>query len=597
MTELRKFIGRVFATIGFLVVAIAVGGVVAWLTLEPESKAVPARTVLELDLERGIAEVRDGVPFQAYLGTPKPTLLEVVRTLRRAGDDDRVKVLIVHAGTVGGMGYAQVQEIRDAVKGFRETGKFAIAYADSFSEFGPGTKAYYLASAFDEIWLQPSGNVGLTGLIAEQPFARQALENFEIQPQIERRHEYKTVMSFATEAGFTEAGRESTQQLVDSLYRQVVDGIAEGRGLEAPAVRRLVDNGPFLGQEALDAGLIDGLAYRDQVYKDARKKAGETGADAASVLRIEKYLARLDPPEAEHRIALIYGVGLVNRGKSRFSPLFSGRSMGAETLVKAFRDAVEDDRVKAIVFRIDSGGGSYVASDTIRREVARAAAADKPVIVSMGDTAASGGYFVALPARTIVAQPGTITGSIGVLAGKMATGGLWRKWGVNWESVEAGANAAMWSFVRPYDSHGRARLQAVVDRIYADFAGKVGEARRLTDEKLDQVARGRVWTGQEAKDRGLVDELGGLPLALALAKRAGGIAAEDAVEIRQFPGPKGLVERLLARLRGNPASRQAAALTQLGQAVERFRPWLDQALAMGADLQGPSLRMPHLNLR
>ena len=594
---MRKFIGRVFATIGFLVVALAVGGGVAWFYLEPEPKAVPAMTVLELDLERGIAEFRDGLPIESYFGTAKPTLLELVRTLRRAGEDDRVKGLIARAGTVGGMGYGQVQEIRDAVKAFREAGKFAIAYADSFSEFGPGTKAYYLASAFDEIWLQPSGNVGLTGLIAEQPFGRQALEDFEIQPQIERRHEYKTVMSFATESGFTEAGRESTQQLIDSLYGQVVDGIAEGRGLKAPAVRRLVDNGPFLGQEALDAGLIDGLAYRDQVYEAAREKAGETDAEEASVLKIESYLARLEPPDAEHRIALIYGVGLVNRGKSRLSPLFGGRSMGAETLVKAFRDAVEDDEVKAIVFRIDSGGGSYVASDSIRREVARAAATGKPVIVSMGNTAASGGYFVALPAQTIVAQPGTITGSIGVLAGKMATGGLWRKWGVNWESVQAGANAAMWSFVRPYDRRGQVRLQAVVDRIYADFAGKVGEARGLSDEKLDQAARGRVWTGQDAKDRGLVDELGGLPLAVTLAKAAGGIPAEAEVEIRQFPASKNLMERLLARLRGNPASRQAAVLTQLGQAVERFRPWLDQALAAAGDPQGPSLRMPHLNLR
>jgi len=591
---MRKFIGRVFALIGFLVVAFVVGSGIAWLYLAPERKAVPAMTILDLDLERGIAEFRDGLPLEAYLGTAKPTLLEVVRTLRRAGDDDRVKGLIVHAGTLGGMGYAQVQEIRDAVKGFRETGKFAIAFADSFSEFGPGTKAYYLASACDEIWLQPSGNVGLTGLIAEQPFARQALDDLEIQPQLERRHEYKTVMSFATDTGFTEAGRESTQQLIDSLFRQVVDGIAEGRGLDPSAIRRLVDNGPFLGQEALDAGLIDGLAYRDQVNDSARKKAGETDADAATVLAIEKYMARLGPPDAEHRIALVYGVGLVNRGKSQFSPLFGGRSMGAQTLAKALRDAVEDDAVKAIVLRIDSGGGSYVASDTIRREVARAAA-KKPLIVSMGNTAASGGYFVALPAQTIVAQPGTITGSIGVLAGKMATGGLWRKWGVNWESVEAGANAAMWSFMRPYDSQGRARVQAVVDRIYADFAGKVGVARRLSDEKLDQVARGRVWTGQDAKEQGLVDELGGLPLALALAKRAGGIAAEEEVEIRQFPGPKGLLERLLAGLDGDPAARETA--TAFGHTLERLRPWLEQAVGLGGDLDGPSLRTPHLDLQ
>lgn len=591
---MRKFIGRVFAFIGFLVVALVVGVGVAWLLMAPERKPVPAMTVLELDLERGIDEYRADVPFRDYLGGAEPTLLELVRTLRRAGDDARVKGLIARVGTTGGMGFARVQEIRDAVKAFRETGRFAIAYADSFSEFGPGTKAYYLASAFDQIWLQPSGIVGLTGLIVEQPFAREALDNFEIEPQLERRHEYKTVMSFATEDGFTEAGRESTQRLVDSLYRQVVDGIAEGRGLDPAAVRRLVDNGPFLGEEALAAGLVDGLAYRDQVYENARNKAG--GTEAASVLEIGQYQTRLAPPETAHRIALIYGLGLVNRGKSRFSPLLGGRSMGAESMAEAIRDAVADDDIKAVVLRIDSGGGSYVASDTIRREVARAAKADMPVIVSMGDIAASGGYFMALPARTIVAQPGSITGSIGVLAGKLATDGLWRRWGVNWDSVQAGANAGMWSYMQPYDRRGRARLQAVVDRIYADFSGKVGEARGLTPERLEEVARGRVWTGQDAKAGGLVDELGGLSLAVSLAKRAGGIGADEEVEIRLFPEAKGLAERLLARVRGISASGEATA-TGLERAVAWLRPWLDRAVAVGTDPDGPSLRMPHLELR
>ncbi|MFQ5955403.1 MAG: S49 family peptidase, partial [Kiloniellales bacterium] len=351
---IRRFIGRVFAVIGFLVVVLVAAGGALWLYLVAQREAVPSLTVLELDLEAGVVETRGGDSLLGYAAA-RPTLVELVETLRRAGDDERVKGLIAKVGTAGGMGYGQVQETRDAVRAFRDSGKFAIAYADSFREFGPGTKAYYLATAFDEIWLQPSGNVGLTGLIAEQPFLREALEEFEIRPQLERRYEYKTAFNLATEAGFTEAHRESTQAMIDSLFRQIVDGIAEGRGLDPQSVRQLVDNGPHLGDEAFQAGLIDGLAYRDQVYERARDKAGE--AESATVLELGKYQARLDPPETEHAIALIHGVGLVTRGKGRAGPILGGVFVGADTVAKALRDAVEDDDIEAIVLRLDSGGG------------------------------------------------------------------------------------------------------------------------------------------------------------------------------------------------------------------------------------------------
>ncbi len=594
---MRKIIGRIFAVIGFLVICLVAGGAALWVFLAPEREPVPQITVLELDLERGIVEHRDREPLLAYVRSAEPTLLDTVETLRRAGDDDRIKGLIASVGGTGGMGFGRVQEIRDAVRAFRETGKFAIAYADSFREFGPGTKAYYLATAFDEIWLQPSGNVGLTGLISEQPFLAKALSEFEIQPQLTRRHEFKTAMNFLTEAGYTEAHRESTQNLIDSLLRQVVAGIAEGRGLDPQAVRLLVDNGPYLGSEALDAGLIDGLAYRDQVVQRARDKAGKTETHGATMLKLEHYLVRLDPPATQHAIALIYGVGQVRRGQGQGYPILSRRYMRAGTLAKAIRDAVEDDDIAAIVLRIDSGGGSYVAADTIRREIVRAAEAEKPVIVSMGDTAASGGYFVALPAAVIVAQPGTVTGSIGVLAGKMATEALWRRWGVNWESVQAGANAAMWSLVRPYDDRGRQRLETFVDHIYADFADKVAVARGLSAEKLEQVARGRVWTGADAKARGLVDRLGGLPLAIELAKQAGGIPAEAEVELKLFPEPKGLVDRLLAGYRGGQDSAEAAAWSRVVAMVDRLGPWLERLFAATDGLSEPWLRMPDLELR
>ncbi len=593
---IRRFIGRAFAVIGFfaVVVAAAAGGM--WLYLTVEREEVPALTVLELDLEAGVVETGGGDSLLGY-AVAGPSLVELIETLRLAGADPRVKGLIARVGTTGGMGFGQLQEVRDAVRAFRDTGRFAIAYADSFSEFGPGTKAYYLASAFGEIWLQPSGNVGLTGLITEQPFLRQALDEFEIRPQLERRWEYKTAFNLATEAGFTKAHRESTQAMIDSLYRQVVGGIAEGRGLDPQAVRRLVDNGPYLGEEAFQAGLIDGLAYRDQVRERAREKAGGTEAREATMLELAKYRARLDRPEAEHAIALVHGVGLMTRGEGGGGPILGDAFMGADTVAKALRDAVEDDEIKAIVLRLDSGGGSYVAADTIRREVARAGEANKPVIVSMGDTAASGAYFVALPARTIVAEPGTITGSIGVIAGKVVTQDLWRRWGVKWESVAAGANAGMWSMVRPYDTPGRARLVAFVDHVYADFTAKVAEARGLSAEVLPRIARGRVWTGEDAKAHGLVDRLGGLKLAIDLAKQAGGIPTEAEVELRPFPEPKGLVERIIARYALGTGSSQPAALGGFTGLAERLGPWLERLLPLGDGLDGMALRMPALDLR
>jgi protease-4 len=365
----------------------------------------------------------------------------------------------------------------------------------------------------------------------------------------------------------------------------------------APAtVRELVDRGPFLAQEALDADLVDGLAYRDQVYERVEEKAGADDTRKVVVLELAAYARRLDPVESRHKIALIYGVGLLRRGESEIGRLFDGGFVGSATIAKALRDAVEDDEVKAILMRIDSRGGSYVASDTIWREVARAQDADKPVIVSMGNIAASGGYFVAAPAQAIVAQPATITGSIGVIAGKVATDRFWRRWGVNWDSVQAGGNAAMWSYTRPYSGLGRARLDGILDRIYADFTGKVSDGRDLPAERMPALARGRVWTGKDAKALGLVDELGGLARAIELAKQAGGIPDEAEVELVLFPEPKGPLEHLLAQFYDGAEAREPAPLAGLGPIVERLAPVLAEFALMSGETDAV-LRLPYFDLR
>ena len=321
-------------------------------------------------------------------------------------------------------------------------------------------------------------------------------------------------------------------------------GIATARGLSEDGVRGIIDRAPLSAQEALDAHLVDGLAYRDEVL--AKLDASGAKPERVPLLR---YLALAVPPSTDgDTIALIHGVGAVQRGKSGVDPLSGDVGMGSDTVTAAFRDAVEADRVRAILFRIDSPGGSYVASDTIWREVSRAREAGKPVIVSMGNVAASGGYFVAIPADRIVAQPGTITGSIGVFAGKMLTSGFWQKLGVSFDQVHTSENATMWTGLHDYTPAERARFEAALDRIYEDFTTKVAAGRKLPKERVLQVAKGRVWTGEDALGLGLVDALGGYPEALRQVRDALGLAVDAPIQLESFPAPRGLLGSLVERV-------------------------------------------------
>ena len=269
------------------------------------------------------------------------------------------------------------------------------------------------------------------------------------------------------------------------------------------------------------------------------------------MLFAEKYLERIDPPSGDRTIAVVYGVGAVMQGASGSDPLSGSQTMGSDTVASAIAAAVADESVDAIVFRVDSPGGSPVASDTIWRETIRAKEAGKPVIVSMGNVAASGGYYVAAGATKIVAQPGTITGSIGVFAGKPNLRKLWNKVGVTWDSVSTSDNARAYSQVHGYDEKGWAALQASLDQIYVDFKGRVAEGRGMTPEQVEEIAKGRVWSGVRAKEIGLVDELGGMADAIRIAKVEAGLDAEADVNVTVFPPSRGWVERLLGGSSGD----------------------------------------------
>jgi protease IV len=514
------------------------------------------RTILELDLDEQLEESSPGGPFPRRTGDERRlTLREVLETIERASHDERVVALFARVGR-SRIGLARVQELRDAILAFRASGKRAVAFSETFGESSPGNASYYLATAFDEIALQPSGGVNVTGIMASAQFIRGTLEKLGVTPRFDHRHEYKTTMNLLTETNFTAAHRESVTRVAESQFEQIVRGISDGRRIPKADVLRLVDGGPYLGREALTTRLVDRLAYRDEVVSELKTRAG----DGARLLFLSRYAKRTSrAPRRGDTVALIVGVGTIRRGRSAGDSFDERwRSMGSDTVAGAFRTAVADKHVRAIVFRVDSPGGSYVASDTIWRETVRAREAGKPVIVTMGNVAGSGGYFVAMAADKIVAQPGTITGSIGVLGGKMVTAGLRAKAGISMDEIHTSANATMWSNALDYTSDEWDKVQVSLDRIYEDFTTKVVAGRRLAPDAVQRAARGRLWTGEDAQRLGLVDELGGYATALTLVRQAIGRPADAPLRIKAVPAPVSLLSRL--RPSRAESSEDAAAL-------------------------------------
>ena len=584
------FIGALVVLL--IIIVLGLGGL-AWT----RQGTVPAQTILEVDLTRGLQEQALEDPVTSFLLARHPTVRDVVEALHRAATDDRVVALIARIGSAR-MGLAQLQEVRDAVLAFREKGKRAVAYAATFGEFDAGNGAYYLATAFDTIYLQPSGDVGLTGLVAETPFVRDTLDKLDLVPRLDHRSEYKNFMNTITERHYTAPHREATQRVMESQFAQIVQGVATARGLYAGRGTHAHRSWALPGTEALQAQLVDALAYRDEVYAQVKAQTGEQ----AKLLFLSKYLARAGRPYTTgDTIALIYGVGAVRLGTSDYDPLMDGPTMGADTVTASFRAAIEDPEVKAILFRIDSPGGSYVASDAIWRETIRAREAGKPVIVSMGNLAGSGGYFVAMAANKIVAQPGTITGSIGVLGGKILTTGLWDKLGLTWDEVHTSTNATLWSSTHDYTPEQWAHLQGWLDRVYNDFTTKVAAGRQLPKERVLEIAKGRIWTGEDAKERGLVDELGGFPVALRLTREAIGRAPDAPIHLKLFPERVSPWEALLERLFGDqdessePAEAEATAL--LARTIRFVRPLLHLARTLGLTARPDMLTMPEIRTR
>lgn len=541
---MRRFIVGLLATIGTLVLLAFVAGIAFFASGPFSPKPLPQQMVLSLDLRSLPPETTSTGLLSGGLFGSSRDIVETVQLLWQAADDPRVVGLYVEIGDEAG-GLARVQELRQALAHFRGKGKFAVGFAESLGSGGNHVADYYLAAALEQIWLQPSGGFGVTGIAVETPFLKGGLDKLGVKVEGGRRYEYKSAPDSFTETGYTRPARENLQQLIDSLFGQFVADVARDRKMEAGQLRRLIDNAPFESEQARREGLVDKIGYRTDALEDVYQRAN----GKRELVTLAEYAGDEARPQTRGEvIALVRASGAIMSGGGRISPLEDEAAANAEDVVEALESASQAKDVRAIVLRIDSPGGTYPAADAIADAVGRARATGKPVIVSMGDVAASGGYLAAVRGDVIVAQPTTITASIGVFSIWPMAQELLTSLGINVERVSVGRNAGMHSTFQPPTPAQRAAVNRELDVIYAAFTAQVAEFRNLDANRIDAAARGRVFSGVDAKRAGLVDELGGLQLALNIAKAKAGIDEGRKVEIRRYPDDGDRLQRVLDHL-------------------------------------------------
>ncbi len=512
-----------------------------------EKRALPDEMVVVLKLDNGLAEqstrptLLDPFPYR------QPTVHEVVDKSDAAAKDKRVKGFVFSLKS-GGINITQAQELRAAIERFRATGKFTKFYTPSFVDYGQGLSLYYLASAFEEVWMQPVGMLAITGIALDMPYARGALDKIGAAPEFLQREEYKGAMENFTHSTMSAASRESYSSIVNDYAKQMTDAIASDRKMSKSVLKSDIDAGLLSGDEALKAKLIDRLDYSDTLIDEIEKTVtGEAGTDKDVFVPLAEYHVK-EKAKEKPQVALIQAIGMIAPGTSRE---VSGAA--ADDIAAALYEAAEDDDIKAVLLRVDSPGGSPSASETIRRAVLKVKEKNKKVVVSMGAVAASGGYWISAPADAIYASPGTLTGSIGVVMGKVSLAGLWEKLGINWQGIEYGENADMWSTSKKLDAQGLARMNALIDDTYDQFLVRVAEGRKMSKDEARKVAKGRAWTGVQAKERGLVDALGGQTDALDYIARELGKDSRADVQVVLLPAEKSPLEKFV-ELMGNQAA-------------------------------------------
>ncbi len=575
-----------------------------------EIAGLPEEMVLYLEINGDLPDRVGAANFSQPFTKDVRTLKNYIDALERAGKDHRVKGVYATLGD-GSLSVAHAQEFRDALADFRTSGKFSYIYASAFDQ---GLGGYYLASAFDEMWMQPMGIVMISGISAQVPYLRRVLDKIGVYPQIYKRKEYKSAYDIFTESEMPEASRRATKELVEDLALTLSMGIAGDMGITQKAFKVLVDKGLYVDHEAMESGLIDALDYEDvliekineQVTGDPKdkdlayikfdnyvaemlkgkrgvffvhdedqeenpqkeRKAKEDKADVVYYVgdSVKEKVAEKEKPDSSEivekekskakKIALVYAIGMiVDSVGGRASAHDNGQiAFGQENVIAADEIApvllkiAEDESYGGVVLRVDSPGGSPVASETILRALQKVQESGKSVTVSMGSTAASGGYWIASSAEQIFVMPATLTGSIGVLGGKFSLAQLWDKLDVNWDEVSWGDKAGMWSMNQPYSKAEARRVNVMMDNVYSNFVARVAKGREMSEEEVEKIARGRVWSGKRAVEIGLADQIGGLNDALDYAAQQVGANDRRGVKVKIVPEPLTPLEQLIEML-------------------------------------------------
>ena len=542
MSSTRKAALIILGILGAVLLVCVIGVVLVWVAISKGEPTIRDNSVLTLRITGQLPDYTPDDPFKKFFGGPDQSLTGLVSQFKKAKVDKRIKAIMLDVN-MSGVGWGKAEEIRDAITDFRSSGKPVYA----FIEFGLN-KEYYIATACDKIIVPPPGELFINGLAADVMFFRGSLDKLGIYPDIYQIGKYKSAGDMFTQKQMTDAHREYINEMLNDLYGRYINTIAQARKKSPDEVRALIDNAPYSAAQAKQAGLIDDVLYKDDVEKQFKKALGYKETDQFVAVRGVDY--RDVQPESlglnkGEKIAVIYASGEIGSGSSQNSP--SGdQSIGSDTVVKALNDAAADKSLKAIVLRVDSPGGSGLASDIIWHAV-EAANQKKPVVVSMSDVAASGGYYISASAAKIIAQPSTITGSIGVVAGKPVMRGFYDWLGISNEYVLRGKNAGMFRETEKFSDDERAKFEEwIKTTYYQDFVPKVAKGRNKDAQYIDSVGQGRVWTGGQARERGLVDEFGGLDKAIEVAKQLAKIPADKGVERVILPYPTTFLQQLLS---------------------------------------------------
>ncbi|HVN08759.1 MAG TPA: signal peptide peptidase SppA [Patescibacteria group bacterium] len=531
---------------------------------------VPAGSVLVIDLTGPVEEQKPTGFLAAFFGSDVIVLHNVLDAVDAAKTDSHVTGLVVKVYNPEAR-WAKLQEIRQHLLGFRSSGKPSLCLLGG--DFNPN-RDYFVATGCQQIWLVPTAPLGLTGLMTQSTFYRGVFDKLKIVPEFYHIAEYKTAANIYMEKKYTPAHKEMAESLMRSTYDQYVDGIAEGRKLDRSKAEALVAEGPLTAQEALDGKLVDKLAYYDEVQKFFRSQSS-----GWHPVRLDRYVKQLHN-EGEYKIAVVNATGEIIVGDSQWTPN-TGFIMGSDSVSADLRSAREDDSIKAIVFRVDSPGGSAVASDIIGREVQLAAKA-KPVVVSMSDVAGSGGYWIAMSGTKIVADGDTLTGSIGVVLGKLNISGLYELVGLSTDHLETSENATIYSEQQNFTPAQSQKIQSMMRSIYQDFCKGVANGRHLKLERVDEIGRGRVWTGAQGKEIGLVDELGGLTRAIAMARELSHIPSGGKVQLVYYPRERSLLENLMST---EERASGAQILTHLHSLAMRLSATMELRMPFDVDIR------------